>query len=66
MAEFRLPAPAGYSHVVTAGPGPPVFTSGQIAVRADGTVPDGFEAQARLVFEHLGHALSTAGAAGRR
>lgn len=61
MAEFRLPAPAGYSHVVTAS-GPLVFTSGQIAVRADGTIPDGFEAQARLVFEHLGHALSAAGA----
>jgi enamine deaminase RidA (YjgF/YER057c/UK114 family) len=61
MNEFLLPAPAGYSHAVKAG-GPLVFTSGQIAVRADGTIPDGFEAQARLVFEHLGHALNAAGA----
>jgi enamine deaminase RidA (YjgF/YER057c/UK114 family) len=61
MPEFRLPAPAGYSQVVTAS-GPLVFTSGQIAVRADGTIPEGFEAQARLVFEQLGHALSAAGA----
>jgi len=61
MNEFHLPAPAGYSHAVTAH-GPLVFTSGQIAVRADGSVPEGFEAQARLVFEQLGRALDAAGA----
>jgi enamine deaminase RidA (YjgF/YER057c/UK114 family) len=61
MPEYRLSAPAGYSHVVTTA-GPLAFTSGQVAVRADGTIPEGFEAQARLVFEHLGHALGAAGA----
>jgi enamine deaminase RidA (YjgF/YER057c/UK114 family) len=62
MNEFHLTAPAGYSHAVVAH-GALVVTSGQIAVRDDGTVPEGFEAQARLVFEHLGRALGAAGAA---
>jgi enamine deaminase RidA (YjgF/YER057c/UK114 family) len=61
MSEFLLPAPAGYSQVVKTG-GPLVLTSGQIAVRGDGSIPEGFEAQARLVFEHLGRALGAAGA----
>jgi enamine deaminase RidA (YjgF/YER057c/UK114 family) len=59
--EFRLPHPAGYSHVVTAT-APLVFTSGQIAVRDDGTIPDGLEAQTRLVFERLQAVLAAAGA----
>jgi len=61
MNEFHLPAPAGYSHAVMAR-GALVVTSGQIAVREDGSIPDGFEAQARLVFEHLGRVLGAAGA----
>jgi enamine deaminase RidA (YjgF/YER057c/UK114 family) len=67
-AEFVSPPtlsrPAGYSHVVSFRPGRIVWTSGQIPVAADGTVaPAGdWEAQTRLVFENVGHAL-TAGAA---
>jgi enamine deaminase RidA (YjgF/YER057c/UK114 family) len=60
-----LPAPAGYSHVVTISPGPLVWTSGQIAVAPDGSVPEGWEAQTRLVFAHLGRALQAGGATWR-
>ena len=59
---FALPAPAGYSGVVTIPPGPLVWTSGQVAIDADGNVPDGWEAQARLAFANVGHALTAAGA----
>jgi enamine deaminase RidA (YjgF/YER057c/UK114 family) len=61
MPEFRDRHPAGYSHVVTAS-GPLVLTSGQIAVRPDGSIPETFEAQTRLVFENLSAALGAAGA----
>jgi enamine deaminase RidA (YjgF/YER057c/UK114 family) len=59
-----LSSPAGYSHVVSFTPGRIVWTSGQVAVAADGTVaPAGdWEAQARLVFENVGHALTAGGA----
>ena len=67
--EFATPptlsAPAGYSHVVSLpAAGRLVWTSGQIPVAADGTpAPAGdWEAQARLTFENVGHALA-AGAA---
>jgi enamine deaminase RidA (YjgF/YER057c/UK114 family) len=56
-----LPAPAGYSHVVTIPSGRLVWTSGQVAIAADGSVPPGWEAQTRLVFEHVGRALAAAG-----
>jgi enamine deaminase RidA (YjgF/YER057c/UK114 family) len=61
MPEFKLPHPAGYSHVVTTN-GPLLFTSGQIAVHPDGSIPAAFEDQTRLVFQHLGTALQAAGA----
>ena len=61
--EFTTPAdPAGYSHAVSLPPGRLVWTSGQIAVAADGSVPEGWAAQTRLVFEKLGAALAAAGA----
>jgi enamine deaminase RidA (YjgF/YER057c/UK114 family) len=61
--EFHDPAPAGYSHAVTLPPGRLVWTSGQIpAEPADGSAPDGWEAQTRLAFAHVGHALEAAGA----
>jgi enamine deaminase RidA (YjgF/YER057c/UK114 family) len=53
--------PGGYSHVVSLpATGRLVWTSGQVPVAADGTVaPAGdWEAQARLVFENVGHALA--------
>ncbi len=57
-----LPTPFGYSHVVGLPAGRLVWTSGQVAVDAEGEVPEGWEAQTRLVFEHLGRALATQGA----
>jgi len=58
-----LPAPFGYSHVVGIPAGRLVWTSGQVPVDTAGAVPDGWEAQARLVFENLGRALAAQGAA---
>jgi enamine deaminase RidA (YjgF/YER057c/UK114 family) len=57
-----LPAPFGYSHVVGIPSGRLVWTSGQVAIDAQGAVPDGWEAQTRLVFENVGRALAGQGA----
>jgi len=58
-----LSPPNGYSHVVDLPPGRLVWTSGQVALDADGTgPPQGWEAQARLVFANVGRALDAAGA----
>jgi enamine deaminase RidA (YjgF/YER057c/UK114 family) len=57
-----LPPPAGYSHVVTIPSGQLVWTSGQVGMAADGSVPEGWEAQTRLAFENVGRALAAAGA----
>ena len=60
-----LPAPAGYSHVVSLpAAGRLVWTAGQVPIAADGTVaPAGdWEAQTRLTFQNLGHALTAGGA----
>jgi enamine deaminase RidA (YjgF/YER057c/UK114 family) len=67
--QFRspdtLPEPPGYSHVVSARPARVVWTSGQVAMQADGTAapPGDWEAQTRLCFENVGRALEAAGAA---
>ncbi|MDX6371808.1 MAG: hypothetical protein QOD98_796 [Nocardioidaceae bacterium] len=53
-----LPTPFGYSHVVGIPAGRLLWTSGQVAVDSSGAVPDGWEAQTRLVFENVGRALS--------
>jgi len=57
-------SPPGYSHVVTIPAGRLVWTAGQIAMNADGSVVGvgDWEAQARLVFENLTRALEAAGA----
>jgi enamine deaminase RidA (YjgF/YER057c/UK114 family) len=67
--DFASPStlwgPGGYSHVVSLpATGRLVWTSGQVPVAADGTVaPAGdWEAQARLVFQNVGHALGAANA----
>ena len=54
----------GYSHVVALPPGRMVWTSGQVAIRPDGTVAgeEGLEAQTRLAFENVGRALEAGGA----
>ena len=57
-----LPAPAGYSHVVSIPSGRLVWTSGQVGIAADGSVAQGWEAQTRLAFENVGRALAAAGA----
>jgi enamine deaminase RidA (YjgF/YER057c/UK114 family) len=57
-----LPAPTGYSHVVSIPAGRLVWTSGQVGIAVDGSVADGWEAQTRLAFEHVGRALAAAGA----
>ena len=57
-----LPAPAGYSHVVSIPAGGLVWTSGQVPLEADGSLADGWEAQTRTAFANVGRALRTAGA----
>jgi enamine deaminase RidA (YjgF/YER057c/UK114 family) len=68
--EFASPStlstPAGYSHVVSLpASGRLVWTSGEVPIAADGTMaPAGdWEAQTRLAFQNVGHALAAAGAA---
>lgn len=39
-----------------------VMTSGQLALATDGTVPEGAEAQARLIFDNIDLILAEAGA----
>ncbi|GIE31406.1 enamine deaminase RidA [Actinoplanes italicus] len=62
--EFpAVPSANGYSHAVVVGPGSRVVhTSGQVAIDADGKVPEGWEEQTRLVFRNLGEVLASAGA----
>jgi enamine deaminase RidA (YjgF/YER057c/UK114 family) len=66
MLDFRspqtLPKPFGYSHSVSIPAGRLVLTSGQVGMRPDGTIPEGWMAQTRLAFENVGHALRAAGA----
>jgi enamine deaminase RidA (YjgF/YER057c/UK114 family) len=66
VADFAsppdLPAPAGYSHVVSIPAGRLIWTSGQVGIDADGRVAEGWEAQTRLTFENVGRALAAAGA----
>jgi enamine deaminase RidA (YjgF/YER057c/UK114 family) len=59
-----LSQPNGYSHVVSFTPGRVVWTAGQVAIAADGTVApaDDWEAQTRMAFENVGHALAAADA----
>jgi enamine deaminase RidA (YjgF/YER057c/UK114 family) len=65
LSPPTLPDPPGYSHVVSARPARVVWTSGQVAMNADGTPapPGDWEAQTRLTFENVGRALEAAGAA---
>ena len=59
-----LPEPPGYSHAVSARPARVVWTSGQVAMNADGTPapPGDWEAQTRLAMENVGRALEAADA----
>ncbi len=52
----------GYSQATeVAGAERLVFVSGQTPTRADGTVPEGFEAQAKLVWQNIEAQLKEAG-----
>ena len=55
---------AAYAHGVEVPPGARlVVTSGQLALAADGTVPEGAKAQAQLCFENCAAILAEAGMA---
>jgi enamine deaminase RidA (YjgF/YER057c/UK114 family) len=58
-----VPPPVGqYAHATEwTGPGSLIFISGQIPEAADGSVPEGFEAQCRLVWAHIRAILEAAG-----
>lgn len=57
----------GYSQISVAEAGRLAFVSGQVALRADGApVPEGLDAQARIVFDNLGKALAALGAGRER
>jgi enamine deaminase RidA (YjgF/YER057c/UK114 family) len=57
-----LPAPHGYSQVVTVPAGTQVWVSGQVGAEPGGDVPVGWEAQTRLAFRNVERALASAGA----
>jgi enamine deaminase RidA (YjgF/YER057c/UK114 family) len=63
---FRSPddlaPPTGYSHAVELPAGRLVWTAGQVAIAADGSIPDGWEAQTGLAFANVGRALAAGGA----
>jgi enamine deaminase RidA (YjgF/YER057c/UK114 family) len=62
LTPDSLPRSAGYSHVAVIGPGKLVWTAGQVPADEDGSVPDGWQAQARLAFANVGKALEAGGA----
>jgi enamine deaminase RidA (YjgF/YER057c/UK114 family) len=62
LTPDSLPRSAGYSHVAVIGAGKLVWTAGQVPVERDGSVPDGWPAQARLAFANVGKALEAGGA----
>lgn len=51
---------AAYSHGILSRPARMVVTSGQLGLAADGTIPEGAEAQARLCFDNIAHILAEA------
>ena len=59
-----LAAPKGYSHVVSASGGTPVYVAGQVALDADGRVvgPGDLRIQTEHVYKNLVRALAAAGA----
>lgn len=58
----NMPAPMGYSHAVEAkGMQSMLFVSGQVGVRADGSVPDTVGEQAKLAVANVNAMLATAG-----
>ncbi len=64
LSPPELPEPfARYSHgIVTSVTGQLIVTSGQLAMRTDGTIPTGAQAQAELCFAYIDAILAQAGA----
>jgi enamine deaminase RidA (YjgF/YER057c/UK114 family) len=63
MNPAAIAKPGGYTHVVeVTGPGRIVYIAGQLGKRPDGTLADGFRAQATQAFENLKAALAAVGA----
>jgi 2-iminobutanoate/2-iminopropanoate deaminase len=61
-SEAALVPTTGYSQALeVAGHTRMLFVSGQIPVSADGTVPEGFEAQCRLAWSNVEAQLTAAG-----
>ena len=58
-APINATTPAPFSTAVRVGD--MVYLSGEIGRRPDGTLPEGFEAQARQTMENIGTALKTTG-----
>jgi 2-iminobutanoate/2-iminopropanoate deaminase len=58
-APINPSTPAPFSTAVRVGD--TVYLSGEIGRRPDGTLPDGFEAQARQTMENVGRALKATG-----
>jgi enamine deaminase RidA (YjgF/YER057c/UK114 family) len=67
MAEFlnpptlSKPASRFSQGVVICGPGRRLFISGQVAMKADGTLVEGLEAQTQQVFDNIEALLGAAG-----
>lgn len=58
----ELPVPAAYSNgIEVSASARTLYVAGQIAIAADGSVPEGIEAQTRLAFENVGLVLKAAG-----
>jgi enamine deaminase RidA (YjgF/YER057c/UK114 family) len=56
------PVPEAYHHgVEVSGPVRTLYIAGQIGVEADGTIPEGIEAQARAVYANMKLVLAEAG-----
>ena len=58
-APINPSTPAPFSSAVRVGD--VVYLSGEIGRRPDGTLPEGFEAQAKQTMENIGRALKTTG-----
>ena len=53
---------ARYAHCAASKAAEVLLTSGQLGLRADGSIPDGAEAQARICFDNIDAILAEAGA----
>lgn len=62
VSPFTFPWSAGYQYSQSVAEGDLVVASGQGGFRADGSLPDGFEAQFRQALANLDEVLRTQGA----